>query len=161
MLAAHFIERCARRRGVEPPTLTAHVARAFGRYGWPGNVRELETACERIAQTCTCGTVRTGCVAPHIIFEANAETEPAAAPDLVPSTPTQSLSLDDRLREVEASLIGWALRVAGGNKSRAAELLHVKRTTLADRISRHGARVFEIAGPAAASGYSQGKDSPA
>jgi DNA-binding NtrC family response regulator len=164
LLARHFIEGFASRRGAAPPRLTPHVEQAFGRYAWPGNVRELENACERIAQTCTCGTVRTGCIAPQIIFEADAgvAAPPAAAGDawsLEP--PMHSVSLDDRLRDVEASLIGWALRVSGGNKSRAAELLHVKRTTLADRISRHGARVFEIAGPAATSGYIAGKESPA
>ncbi len=48
------------------------------------------------------------------------------------------ISLDDRLREVEANLIGWALKVSGGNKSRAAELLQIKRSTLGDRINRCG-----------------------
>jgi DNA-binding NtrC family response regulator len=54
--------------------------------------------------------------------------------------PQQSvpISLDDRLREVEALLIGWALKVSRGNKSRAAELLNVKRSTLGDRINRCG-----------------------
>jgi DNA-binding NtrC family response regulator len=33
-------------------------------------------------------------------------------------------------------LIGWALKVSHGNKSRAAELLQVKRSTLGDRIKR-------------------------
>jgi DNA-binding protein Fis len=49
-----------------------------------------------------------------------------------------SFSLDDRLRDVEANLIGWALKVSGGNKSRAAELLQIKRSTLGDRINRCG-----------------------
>ena len=47
-------------------------------------------------------------------------------------------SLDDRIRELEANLIGWALRVSDGNKSRAAELLQIKRSTLGDRINRCG-----------------------
>src|SRR3982751_1303865 len=47
------------------------------RYRWPGNVRELENACERIVQTCTCGTVRTGCLAAGVLFGAGS---PAAAP---------------------------------------------------------------------------------
>jgi DNA-binding NtrC family response regulator len=48
------------------------------------------------------------------------------------------ISLDDRLRELEASLIVWALRASNGNKSRAAVLLRVKRSTLGDRIARCG-----------------------
>ena len=48
------------------------------------------------------------------------------------------MSLDDRIRELEANLIGWALQVSRGNKSRAAELLQIKRSTLGDRINRCG-----------------------
>jgi len=48
------------------------------------------------------------------------------------------ISLDDRIRDLEASLIGWALKVSHGNKSRAAELLQIKRSTLGDRINRCG-----------------------
>jgi DNA-binding NtrC family response regulator len=108
------------------------------RYAWPGNVRELENACERIAQTCTCGNVRIGCVAASILFRAGAEPAVSvAAPAAVPQQATP-VSLDDRLREVEASLIGWALKVSGGNKSRAAEMLQIKRSTLGDRINRCG-----------------------
>ncbi len=61
-----------------------------------------------------------------------------AAGDARRPTPTAPISLDDRLREVEANLIGWALKVSGGNKSRAAELLQIKRSTLGDRINRCG-----------------------
>ena len=49
-----------------------------------------------------------------------------------------SISLDDRLKEVESNLIGWALKVSDGNKSKAAELLQIKRSTLGDRINRCG-----------------------
>ena len=51
---------------------------------------------------------------------------------------SRPISLDGRLRELEASLISWALRVTGGNKSKAAELLQIKRSTLGDRINRCG-----------------------
>ena len=48
------------------------------------------------------------------------------------------ISLDERLRRVEASLIGWALKMSKGNKSQAARLLQIKRSTLGDRINRCG-----------------------
>ena len=48
------------------------------------------------------------------------------------------ISLDERLRRVEASLIGWALKTTNGNKSKAARLLQIKRSTLGDRINRCG-----------------------
>ena len=52
--------------------------------------------------------------------------------------PAAPISLDDRLRRVEASLIGWALKLTNGNKSKAARLLRIKRSTLGDRINRCG-----------------------
>jgi DNA-binding NtrC family response regulator len=108
------------------------------RYNWPGNVRELENACERIAQTCTCGTVRVGCMSAHILFRAGAQPSDSASP--MPALPQQAvpIALDDRLRELESNLITWALKVSHGNKSRAAELLQIKRSTLGDRINRCG-----------------------
>jgi len=134
-LMDHFLSRFARERGIEVPETSAVVRHAFERYRWPGNVRELENACERIIQTCTCGTVRVGCLAASVLFGA-AATE-SATPVPVPEAP-RSVSLDDRLKEVETNLIAWALRVADGNKSKAAELLNIKRSTLGDRIARCG-----------------------
>jgi DNA-binding NtrC family response regulator len=55
----------------------------------------------------------------------------------VPSSPSR-VSLDARLEEVEAHLISWALDASHGNKSRAADLLRIKRSTLGDRIRRLG-----------------------
>ena len=48
------------------------------------------------------------------------------------------LSLDEYLRRVEAECIASALTASGGNKSRAARLLGIKRSTLGDRIVRCG-----------------------
>ena len=153
-LMEHFIQRYFRSRNEEVPTISDAVKQAFSRYSWPGNVRELQNACERIAQTCSCGSVRVGCVSPAILFQAAAqpvhshaaplEAAPpscqasAVAPPSATAHPAKPISLDDRLLEVESKLIGWALTVSNGNKSRAAELLRVKRSTLGDRIKRCG-----------------------
>src|SRR5688572_30202035 len=137
VLMDHFLERYFRRRNEDVPAVSDAVKQAFLRYNWPGNVRELENACERIAQTCSCGTVRVGCLAASILFRADAQPVETVTP-AAPSPEAAAISLDDRMREVEANLIGWALKVSGGNKSRAAELLQIKRSTLGDRINRCG-----------------------
>ncbi|MEQ1913003.1 MAG: sigma-54 dependent transcriptional regulator, partial [Vicinamibacterales bacterium] len=137
-LMESFLSRFFRERGEQPPAISAAVAQAFALHSWPGNVRELENACERIAQMNTCGTVRTGCVAAGVLFSSPSQPPDVIAPDIIapglPSSSSSSISLDDRLREVEAGLIRWALNASHGNKSKAAELLKVKRSTLGDRI---------------------------
>jgi DNA-binding NtrC family response regulator len=73
----------------------------------------------------------------------------AAVPQPLGGNAVAPISLDDRLRELEASLITWALAASRGNKSKAARLLQVKRSTLGDRINRCGlGRRFDAA-PAA------------
>jgi DNA-binding NtrC family response regulator len=137
-LTDHFLRRFFAARGGDVPALSPVVRQAFERYAWPGNVRELENACERMAQTCTCSTVRVGCMPPSLLFEAAGDGL-QAAPSRPPVPPaTGRVSLDARLQEVEAHLIGWALEASHGNKSRAAELLRIKRSTLGDRIRRLG-----------------------
>jgi transcriptional regulator with GAF, ATPase, and Fis domain len=153
VLTEHFFKKFARERGIDVPEVSQAVRHAFVRYRWPGNVRELENACERIIQTCSCGTVRVGCLAASVLFGAADGTSEAVPTPASPAS-TAPISLDDRLREVETNLIGWALKVADGNKSRAAELLNIKRSTLGDRIARCGLaepRSQEEAAPAAAS----------
>lgn len=135
LLVDHFTQRYFRERSEDPKPVSPGVYAAFMRYPWPGNVRELENACERIAQTCTCDTVRLGCVPAGVVFHKNLdEVQPLVDATAHP----MSVSLDDRLRAVEMNLIGWALRASGGNKSKAAELLKIKRSTLGDRIKKLG-----------------------
>src|SRR5437899_3858019 len=139
VLMEHFLKQYFRRRDEEVPAISDAVKQAFIRYSWPGNVRELENACERIAQTCSCGTVRVGCMSASILFRAGAPATETPAPIVATTTAeTSPVSLDDRLREVEANLIRWALKVSNGNKSKAAQLLQIKRSTLGDRINRCG-----------------------
>jgi DNA-binding NtrC family response regulator len=153
LLMEHFIERYFRRRGEDVPPISEVVTQAFLRYSWPGNVRELENACERIAQVCTCGTVRIGCIAASILLGASGSPPElaAVAPKVAPPEDPVPVSLDDRIRELEANLIGWALKVSHGNKSRAAELLQIKRSTLGDRINRCGLGRIESHGARQAS----------
>jgi sigma-54 specific flagellar transcriptional regulator A len=133
LLSEHFIKRYFRQRGEDARQISPAVVQAFMRYPWPGNVRELENACERIAQTCTCDTVRIGCVPATVLFHKYAEEH---TPIVETHANPSSVSLDDRLKEVETNLISWALKVSGGNKSKAAELLQIKRSTLGDRIKK-------------------------
>jgi len=141
ILMDHFLARYFRERGEEPKPTASAVRQAFLGYSWPGNVRELENACERVAQTCTCDAVRLGCVPASVLFHPQLEV---AEPVIDMSVPRPAVSLDERLAEVESRLITWALKVSHGNKSRAAEVLKIKRSTLGDRIKKLGLDHLEV-----------------
>src|SRR4029079_3411330 len=82
VLTDFFFRGFARARGIETPAVSPAVRYAFSRDRWPGNVRELENACERIVQTCTCGTVRAGCLAAGVLFGAADPVPGAVAAEL-------------------------------------------------------------------------------
>ena len=136
LLTDSFLRRFFRERGDAVPELTPTVREGFQHYPWPGNVRELENACERIAQTCSCNTVRVGCLPPSILLHTRLQALPQAGEVACPAH--AAVSLDDRLHEVETHLITWALKAVHGNKSKAADLLQIKRSTLGDRIRKLG-----------------------
>jgi transcriptional regulator with GAF, ATPase, and Fis domain len=153
LLATHFLDRFFGRRGMPTPPVSDGVMQAFAAYTWPGNVRELENACERIAESAHCGRVGIGCVAASVLFHRPAEPSqpPTAPPQLSMTEPHDSgslplsepspwtsgpFALDDYLRQAESRLIASALAESRGNKSLAARLLGVKRSTLGDRIQR-------------------------
>jgi DNA-binding NtrC family response regulator len=147
-LMDHFLGRFFCQRGEPVPPIPTAIRNAFLWYAWPGNVRELENLCERMALTCTGGRLDPQFL-PTAMVQAGAEAardgddltvsqEPAPAAALPCNNELSPVSLDDRLREFEIHLISWALRITAGNKSRAAKLLKIKRSTLGDRMSRCG-----------------------
>jgi two-component system, NtrC family, response regulator HydG len=137
-LTDHFLDLYFHRRGRRAPTVSPGVRDALMRYDWPGNVRELENTCERIAQTCTCDPLQLGCQAMTLL--ADVPVAVAESGDEAMGVPegTTAIFLDERIRAVERSLIRWALKSSNGNRSEAAERLHIKRSTLSDRIRRCG-----------------------
>lgn len=132
-LTEHFLRRFFAQRDEGPPVMSEAMMLAFMRYDWPGNVRELENMCERIAQTNICGSVGTGCLAASMLFRPSTQSPP-----LTPAAETEirPISLESRLRQLERALVTWALRASDGNKTRAADLLQINRSTLQDRINR-------------------------
>jgi transcriptional regulator with GAF, ATPase, and Fis domain len=145
VLVEHFLNRFFRARGQEPKPLSPAMMEAFERYPWPGNVRELENTCERIAQTCICDAVVAGCIPAGILLhKAVAGPRPRAAaseaaarvPATAATAPDGPVSLYERIHAVEVASIVWALKATSGNKSKAAALLNVKRSTLGDRIKK-------------------------
>ena len=133
-LIDHFFRRFFGARHQNPKPISPAILAALLRYPWPGNVRELENVCERMAQTCICDAVAAGCVPAAMLLHT---AEPKVTDSAAGFGPAEG-SLDARLQAMEVQMISAALRAAHGNKSKAAEILKVKRSTLGDRIKKLG-----------------------
>ena len=133
LLAQHFLDRLA--KDAAPArgrvTLTQDAQQALMAYDWPGNVRQLENIMER-AFALSPGRTQIG------VADLPEETRQTRAP-IEPSEftlPENGIELEQVVSGFEHMLIRRALERTGGNKRRAAELLHLKRTTLIEKLKR-------------------------
>jgi transcriptional regulator with GAF, ATPase, and Fis domain len=118
-LVRHFLERFAAREGKEAPTLDREAYAALLAHDYAGNVRELENLLEGAAALSQGGVIRRDDLQ-WLPARRVARDDGAALPQSdVPN-----------LRALEESHIQRVLKMAGGNKSRAARLLGISRRTL-------------------------------
>jgi DNA-binding NtrC family response regulator len=133
LLAQHFLARFAR-DGVPPRgrvTLSQDAQQALMAFDWPGNVRQLENVMER-AFALSPG--RDQILSEDLPDEIRHLRTPVATEELV--IPDSGIEMDRMVADFEHGLIRKALVRTGGNKRHAADLLHVKRTTLIEKLKR-------------------------
>ena len=133
LLAQHFLDRLAAEAAPSRGRVTVgqDAQQALMAYGWPGNVRQLENTVER-AFALSPG--RSQIVFADLPDEIR-ETRPPAAEEVV-DIPDGGVDMERLVSDFERSLIRRALGRTGGNKRQAADLLHVKRTTLVEKLKR-------------------------
>ncbi len=130
LLAAYFIDRfnAEKKRHIEG-VLPEALERLYS-YHWPGNVRELENVIERI--TILKGE---GMISIHDLPEKLSRTFSSG---MVPNVdvPDEGLDFDTVVQSFEKQLLTKALEKTQGVKSKAAELLHMNRTTLVEKVKK-------------------------
>jgi DNA-binding NtrC family response regulator len=127
MLAEHFLRRFCGELGRPAVRLGASALHAMMSYPWPGNVRELRNVIERVVLLEAEDEIRLE----HLPPELTRRKE--AGEGTVSSTPFPP-GVVRPLAEVEMMAIEHALRVCGGNKTRAAQLLGISRQTLRTKL---------------------------
>jgi DNA-binding NtrC family response regulator len=130
-LAKTFLENYRRELGKEIQGFTPEALERLVAYDWPGNVRELRNVMERLALMCEGPLIRLEDLPANIVENIRGprhgrEEERLFAEDRVPS-----------LREVEKFAIRHAMKVARGNKTKAAELLGISRQTLRTKLREY------------------------
>jgi formate hydrogenlyase transcriptional activator len=131
-LVAHFIRQNARRMNRPEPPISKPALDQLATYHWPGNVRELQNIVERAVILWREGPLTFDLPAPrpHQIAAEQAKPEPQV-----------TFLTREELKRREREAIVNALRQTNGKVSGrggAAELLGMKASTLASRISSLG-----------------------
>lgn len=127
-LAQFLLRRSATRLKMPVPSLSEEAMEVLRAGEWPGNVRELEHCLERALILSRSGVI----LREHIVFS----TAPPVEDPMSPFTLEDGLH--GAIAKLERKLIERALVSAGGNRTRAAEILKINRRLLYDKLREHG-----------------------
>ncbi|MFP3871049.1 MAG: sigma 54-interacting transcriptional regulator, partial [Syntrophobacteria bacterium] len=116
LLVAHFLNNFSRSMGKKTGSISKEVMERLMEHSWRGNVRELMNIIESACVLCRGDTIELEHLPPFF----------------------ESWPFDVRADGGVEIQISEALRRAGGNKTRAARLLGIDRTTLYRRMKRCG-----------------------
>jgi DNA-binding NtrC family response regulator len=133
LLVQHFLDKYGEennRRGLE---LSPEALDLLIEYDWPGNVRELENVIERAVVLCSGSRIEDDLIPEHV-----RTTRRFQIPNFI--LPPEGISFKEVTGDFERRLIETTLEASGGVQKRAAELLHIKPTTLNEMIKRYDIR---------------------
>ncbi|MCL4694280.1 MAG: sigma-54 dependent transcriptional regulator [Candidatus Hydrogenedentes bacterium] len=135
-LIDHFLNRFSREQGKDVLSVEDDVLSFFMRYPWPGNVRELENVLERAVVLAEGDSITRAEIPPEMFFRQE-EPEPATPAGVAAGIP-EAASLAQRTDQLESQMIAAALERFHWNKTKAADHLGLKRTTLQYKIRKYG-----------------------
>jgi Nif-specific regulatory protein len=131
-LATHFFQRFAPEAGRRLLGFTPEALAAMRAYHWPGNIRELRNCIERAVVLSQDEWINANDLAlSQLASPGDTGVAPAGRP--APFTPT---SLD----EMERKHVLATLEAVGGNKTKAATILGIERSTLDRKLARWAAK---------------------
>jgi len=120
LLAAYFLHAFSIRYNKPGLQMNNRAEAALKKWSWPGNVRELQHSMERAV------ILADGKVIDEDSFQFSRAAD------------TSANSFDGSMDEVEARLIGYAIKKNGGNLSAVATQLQISRQTLYNKIKKYG-----------------------
>lgn len=140
LLVDHFLK--SRQQGA-PISFTADGIERLQSHDWPGNVRELRNVVERArvlhgGQSLDALTVEQLLDLSRKRNLTGRDLRNQSARTATAMLPPQPVNLKDMIEAVELEQIRLALEMADGVISEAARLLTMKRTTLIEKIRKHG-----------------------
>ncbi len=144
LLVNALLQRIQNEQGLQV-RLSVDALNILAGYPWPGNVRELGNLLQRLSIQFPHGLVRSTDLPKKYRDGGPSASEPGAGtagggsqePTEV-LLPVNGIDLKDYLTRLEKSLIQQALEDTNAVVARAADRLHIRRTTLVEKMRKHG-----------------------
>ncbi len=121
-LLEYFLNKCNKESGKRIKGVTDEVMNFFNTYHWPGNIREMENLIERAVIYCHRDLIQIDDLGIDS-WEQGTKYDQGTG-----------LALSEAAKEAEKETILKALKITGGNKSKAAKLLGISRATLYEKL---------------------------
>lgn len=125
LLANYYLQAANQHLGKSISQISAPAKRMLKNYYWPGNIEELKSAIEDTVLRCKSSEIELQDLDAHL----NGSNE---------APPENSQLGDCSLKEIEHLHIERVLINTEGNKSKAAGILQISRTTLREKIKQYG-----------------------
>ena len=129
LLLKTFIHQINQKNNYQISKVSSQVVQALLSYLWPGNIRELENLVERLCVMKEEGIIEWEDLPPPY----KKITTPALKDFHIPDT---GIDFKSTITHFEDNLIVNALKKTQGNRSQAAHLLKMKRTTLIEKLRK-------------------------
>ena len=129
-LVGAFLDKYCRLMERPLLTISRRALDALEQHSWPGNVRELENLVERLV------ALTEGDVIQLEDLPAGMSEQKVLSGDISLELTESGLDLVEVVAEIERNLISQALKLSGGVKAQAAQLLGINRTTLVEKVKR-------------------------
>lgn len=129
LLAEEFLKKYNKKLRKNIKSITLGAQHLLLQHKWPGNIRELRNVCERLSVLATGNEITAEDVRKVLDYDLTTTYEQSS-----PSDSETTRSTTKNLSSLEQETILSALEKTGNNKTKAAEILGISRTTLWRKI---------------------------
>jgi two-component system response regulator PilR (NtrC family) len=133
LLARHFLRKFSLQMGKPVRDFSSEALSALTHYAWPGNVRELENALERAVAV---SGDQESLIRPEHLPETLWGILPAA--EKVVEIPKDGIDFETCIQHLQRQYLAEALRMAGGVRTKAAEILRISYRSFRHYAKKYG-----------------------